>query len=370
MTTVLLTLGRLPKALDLARGFQAAGARVLVAEPMKRHLTGASNSVAASFVTRPPAQDHSGYIDDLLAIVAREKVDLVCPVSEESMHVGYLRGRLPPGVRLAAPPGEVLTGLHSKLGFVETAQRNGLPIPDSARADTPEAAAIAAAGRHVVKPILSCGGRDIRIRDAGPLEAPSPADLVQRFVGGTHLSSFTLARGGRNLVTAIYQGTLMSGTVAVRFAQVRNPAIEAWIAQFIAATGYEGFLSFDFILDGDRPLAIECNPRVTSGIHFVEPEPLARTLLDPDSLSPIPLRPEPERQQFYAVLTEVQSRFWRKGGGRAARDLFATPDVSWHPADPMPFLTMTYTAWPIIRAARETGLSFGEIATRDIDWNG
>ena len=34
----------------------------------------------------------------------------------------------------------------------------------------------------------------------------------------------------------------------------------------------------------------------------------------------------------------------------------------------MPFLTMTYTAWPIIQAARETGLSFGEIATRDIDW--
>ncbi len=162
----------------------------------------------------------------------------------------------------------------------------------------------------------------------------------------------------------------MSGTVAVRFAQVENPAVEAWIAQFVAATGYQGFLSFDFILDGDRPLAIECNPRVTSGIHFVEPEPLARALLDPDSLSPVPLRTMPERQQFYAVLTEVQSRFWRRGGGRAARDLFATQDVSWSAADPMPFLTMTWTAWPIIQAARQTGLSFGEIATRDIDWNG
>jgi hypothetical protein len=31
---------------------------------------------------------------------------------------------------------------------------------------------------------------------------------------------------------------------------------------------------------------------------------------------------------------------------------------------------MTWTAWPIIRAARETGLSFGEVATRDIDWTG
>jgi hypothetical protein len=248
--------------------------------------------------------------------------------------------------------------------------RHGLAIPDSARADTALGAAIARAGRHVVKPILSCGGRDIRIRDAGPLDTPSPADLVQRFVDGPHLSSFTLARGGRSLVTAVYRGTLMSGTVAIRFARVQNPAIDDWIARFITATGYEGFLSFDFILDGDQPLAIECNPRVTSGIHFVEPEPLARALLHPADMSPIPLRREAERQQFYAVLTEVQSRFWRRGGGKAARDLFATNDVSWSAADPLPFLTMTYTAWPIIQAARQTGLGFGEIATRDIDWNG
>jgi hypothetical protein len=193
---------------------------------------------------------------------------------------------------------------------------------------------------------------------------------VQCFVGGAHLSSFTLARRGRALVTAIYRGTLMSGSVAVRFERVENPAIDSWIAAFIEATDYQGFLSFDFILDGVQPLAIECNPRITSGIHFVELEPLARALLDPAAQAPIPLRAVAERQQFYAVLTEVQSRFWKAGGGKAARDLFATKDVSWSAADPMPFLTMTYTAWPIIRAARETGLSFGEIATRDIDWNG
>jgi hypothetical protein len=370
MTTVLLTLGRLPKALDLARGFHAAGCRVLVAEPMKRHLTGASTSVAASFTTRAPALDHAGYLDDLVAIVAREGVDLVVPVSEESMHVGFLHGRLPAGVRLAAPSGETLVALHSKLGFVETAMAHGLPIPPSARADTAQAAAIAAAGRHVVKPILSCGGRDIRIREAGSLPAPSPSDLVQRFVDGPHLSSFTLARRGRSLVTAIYQGTLMSGSVAVRFKQVENAAVEAWIDRFIEATGHEGFLSFDFILDGDQPLAIECNPRVTSGIHFVEPRPLADALLDPESLAAIPLRAIAERQQFYAVLTEIQSRFWKAGGGRAARDLFVTNDVSWSSRDPLPFLTMTWTAWPIISAARQTGLSFGEIATRDIDWTG
>jgi hypothetical protein len=372
MSTVLLTLGRLPKALDLARGFHSAGCRVLVAEPMARHLTGTSRSVAASFVTRAPADDHAGYLDDLLGIVAREQVELVVPVSEESMHVGFLHGRLPASTRLAAPAGETLVALHSKLGFAELARGHGLEVPESARADTAEGAALAAAGRHVVKPIFSCGGRDIRIREAGPLPPlDDPAgELVQRFVDGVHVSSFTLARGGRSLVTALYRGTLMAGTVAVRFARVEDAAVTRWIDRFVTATGYEGFLSFDFIVEAGRPLAIECNPRVTSGIHFVQAEPLARALLDPLSMAPVPLRREPELQQFYAALTEVQGRFWKRGGGRAARDLFGTPDVSWHARDPLPFLGMTWSAWPIIAAARKTGLSFAEVATRDIDWTG
>ena len=37
---LLLTLGRLPKALDVARGFADLGWRVVVAEPFKRHLAG------------------------------------------------------------------------------------------------------------------------------------------------------------------------------------------------------------------------------------------------------------------------------------------------------------------------------------------
>ena len=54
--TVLITLGRLPKALDLARGFKALGYRVIVAEPFRWHLTGVSNVIARRFtVTAPPS---------------------------------------------------------------------------------------------------------------------------------------------------------------------------------------------------------------------------------------------------------------------------------------------------------------------------
>jgi hypothetical protein len=36
--------------------------------------------------------------------------------------------------------------------------------------------------------------------------------------------------------------------------------------------------------------------------------------------------------------------------------------------DPLPFLTMTATSWPIIRMAMARGVPFGEVATLDVGW--
>ena len=60
--TVLLTLGRLPKALELARALHAAGCRVVVAEPFRRHLTGASRQVARSVQVTSPVIDREAYL--------------------------------------------------------------------------------------------------------------------------------------------------------------------------------------------------------------------------------------------------------------------------------------------------------------------
>ena len=61
--TVLLTLGRLPKALEVARALRGAGCRVIVAEPFRRHLTGASRAVARSVVVPSPVADREARND-------------------------------------------------------------------------------------------------------------------------------------------------------------------------------------------------------------------------------------------------------------------------------------------------------------------
>lgn len=372
--TVLLTLGRLPKALELARAFAAAGWRVLVAEPFPRHLCGVSRAVHASHVVTAPALDRERYLAELAALVERERVRLVVPVSEEAMHASFLAARLPAGVRCYSMPPERLLALHDKHSFVTVVRALDLAAPDTHALGDPRAAALASAGPYVVKPVYSCSGRGVRFCARGePLPAPgSEPAIVQRFVAGEVRTSFTIAHAGRVQATVVYRGVVMSGTVAVCFERVPSlPAVEQWVEAFVARAGWSGFVSFDFVVDAaGRAHAIECNPRATSGIHFVAPGDLVRAIVDPDDARPVRMKTVARLQQFFPCLTETQrSLFADRARFRAnLRHLLRTRDVSWDARDPWPLLTMPVTTWTIIRLALEQRKTFGEVATLDVGW--
>ena len=343
MTTVLLTLGRLPKALDLARGFSRAGSRVIVADPFGWTLTGASRHVAREFAVPPPSKGSAEYLAALAEIVAREHVDIVVPVSEETMHVAFLPDLLGGRARVFTMPPDRVLSLHNKAGFVRAATAMGLPVPDTCLLGAPEAEALASAHAVVVKPV---------------------------FIAGREHSSCTIAHEGRVVSTMIYRGTVMSGSVAIAFERVEAPAIERWIEIFVRASGWTGFISFDFIVDADDCVfGIECNPRTTSGLHFWRPEDVARAVLSPQTSPPVGVRRHSYLQQFYSCLTETQMAMFRGRGflHRLGR-LVGTRDVTWDWRDPWPFLSMTLTSWPIIRMAVSQGVSFGEAATHDVGW--
>ncbi|WP_198369340.1 ATP-grasp domain-containing protein [Roseomonas rosulenta] len=371
MRTVLLTLGRLPKALDLARAFHAAGWRVVVAEPFKRHLAGASNTVARSVQVTAPATDREAYLRDLLRVVEEDAVDLVVPVSEEVVHVAALHGRLPARTRLFAMPQDAVLAAHDKGSFAAQSAAWGLSVPRTHPLGSEQAAALAAEQDVVVKPLHACSGRGVRLIARGaalpPAEPDAPA-IVQARVLGIERSTCSLVHDGLVSGTVVYQGVMQSGSVSIAFERVQDPLIEAFVRDYAAATRWTGFLSFDFMLDGrGQPFAIECNPRTTSGLHFFEVEDLARAVIDP--AHPLRHRASPRLQQFYSCLTETQLSLFRGGGFLPKlRALVTTPDVTWSARDPMPFLTMTFTTWPIIRAAMAQRATFGEVATLDVGW--
>ena len=374
--TVLLTLGRLPKALEIARALSGAGCRVLVADPFRRHVCHPSRSVAKSFEIIAPATDPQAYMRALLDIIRDEQVDLVVPVSEEAMYVAALHDQLPPGVRLACPAQPELLALHDKLQFARTAHAMGLAAPETYAANDPAAMTLTAVHDYVVKPAHSCSGIGVHFVKAGtvqPSRSISSTGVVQMLIRGRHVSSFTMAHQGRELATVLYEGTVFSGSVAVCFQRVDDcPAARSWITSFIANSGYSGAISFDFIVDSKHcAWAIECNPRFTSGVHFVAPEGLARALLEPDNAPPMTLKKQNRFQQGYSTLTEAYAAFFRpKEFVRRFGQMVRARDVVWQSSDPLPFLLMTPNSWDILKPALLGQTSMGEAATRDIVWRG
>jgi hypothetical protein len=373
VTTVLLTLGRLPKALELARSLHAAGCRVIVAEPFHWHVCRLSRAVARSYRTVSPNRDLRRYQGELIDVIIREQVDLVVPISEEVVHVLPIEARLPDGVRIFSPPASTLVALHDKLSFARMASDFALEVPTTYALEDPRARELALAGQYVVKPAHGCSGIGMQIRARGtPLPAPGHhgRHVVQRFVNGDQVSTFSIAYQGVTRTTVIYRGKVYSRTVAVCFERVPELAcVTDWIERFVARAGISGFISFDFIIEGGRAQAIECNPRLTSGVHFLASDYLAAAVLAPDQTPPVSFRDQQLLQQFYTMLTRLCANLTRpRQFQRCLANLLRARDVVWTWRDPLPFLLMGPACSEILAAMLFEGRSFSEAVMRDIAW--
>ena len=127
--TALLTVGRFPKALTLARGLHRHGVRVLVADPLKRQLCSVSRSVSKNYQVAAPNTDVRAWERDILEIIDREQVTDLVPVSEEVCHVANLAPKLPAHVRYVGPSTPWIAQWHDKLAFVSHAIDRGVTAP-------------------------------------------------------------------------------------------------------------------------------------------------------------------------------------------------------------------------------------------------
>ncbi|MEO0996490.1 MAG: hypothetical protein AAFX58_03130, partial [Pseudomonadota bacterium] len=169
--------------------------------------------------------------------------------------------------------------------------------------------------------------------------------------------------------TVVYRPTVTAGSVAVCFERVdAADEVEAWIRRFVDATGYSGFAGFDFIVDARGDVhALECNPRVTSGIHFIETDALAAAVTNGD---PPPLKAVTELTEAYSCYTAVLAAVTRPAECRRRwRALRRATDVTWSRADPWPFLTMSANTLPLMLRALRQRRSVAEVALLDLAWH-
>lgn len=378
MTDVLLlTGGRAPATLDLARRLREGGAEVHLAESLAWTATSLSRAVTATHRVRPPRQDPDGFLEDLRRLCAELGVDLLLPTCEEVFWVA--RG---PDLPTLLESRERLRRVHDKQTFIAWAQELGLAVPETRRAA--DRASLEAAVAHlggpdqvVIKPIFSRFATSTVVRpDAGTLAAVMPSTTrpwaVQRYVGGPVACTWSVAHQGRLTVHTAYRARFTAGPgSAVHFATLDDDAVLDWVRAFAEGTRWTGQLAFDFVLTDDGPVAIECNPRLTSGVHLLRDGPaLLRALRDPDA--PLLTAPDHASAQISAGMwLYALPRSIRHGELREWwRATCTSREVSYQADDLRPLLLQPLSVGALLARAVRVGEGVLDATTWDIRWDG
>lgn len=369
--TVLLTGARAPATLDLARKFHRQGWRVLTAESLPVDVCDQSNAVARSFRVPPPRFAPQQFIQALHAISDREAVDLIVPTCEEVFTVAAGREHL---WGAFVEPLERLITLHSKARFIERAASYGLLVPETQVITSREAARAALGAEVVLKPEFSRFATQTIVRPHHPhdlLSVDARSDrrwVVQQFISGQALCTYSIAHGGRLTAHGTYPVTYTAGNgAAISFSATAHHRAQEWTAQFVAAANFTGQIALDFIETPSGALyAIECNPRATSGVHLFDDD-LVTAIHDPDAALIVP----PDDR-----LTSIQAAMWVYGWRGAAsladwwRTIWRSDDVIAVPGDRAPVWSQVRTLAHLMGVAARERISLLAASTHDIEWNG
>ena len=381
---VLLTGGRAPVTLDLARKFNSYGMTVYVAESLPNHLCKYSRAVEESFELPAPKLFPDRYIEELKAVIVRKKIDLVIPTCEEVFYIARYKDNLTlarPEVTVFVDSFEKLKMLHDKSAFIEYIGHLGKDIPRTWLLKSPEDVTnfytrTQFSQRIIIKPVFSRfatkvfeleDGKNIPQLDVS-IEHPW---VVQEFITGKQYCSYSICHSGTVCVHTTYAAKFTAGKGAcICFNHINHPGIYQWVQEVVAKLQFTGQIAFDFIETPEGMLyPLECNPRATSGIHLLNPQELAEAMTVPTSA----LQPSELRSNMIALAMLLYGLSQCKEFASLQRWLkifWHSKDVIFSLDDPVPFFQQFVMMKTLYTICCTGGTSMLEATTCDIEWNG
>ncbi len=365
--TVLLTGGKMTKALQLARSFHTAGHRVILAETQKYWLTGHRFSRSVDRFYTVPSPTSGEYAEALLAIAKSENVDVYVPVCSPvaSYYDSLAKSVLAGCCEVFHFDADVTVMLDDKFAFAEQARAIGLSVPKSFKITDPQQVIDFDFSNETRPYILKSIPYDsVRRLDLTKLPCATPEEtaafvkslpigeekpwIMQEFIIGQEYCTHSTVREGELRLHCCCE----SSAFQVNYANVDKPEILQWVSQFVQALGLTGQASFDFIQADDGAVyAIECNPRTHSAITMFYNHPgVADAYLGCEPLTE-PLQPLPSSKPTYWLYHEV----WRLNEVRSLADLSRWWQTLQHGKDaifalddPLPFLMVHHWQIPLL----------------------
>ena len=376
---ILLTGGRAPAALELARAFHKAGHTVFMAESLRGHLSQPSNAIKANFIVPAPRQEKEAFLAALKKIVTENKIDLLIPTCEEVFTIAMGREQLP--CTVFVEPIKKLKTIHNKWTFVINAIEHGLSAPETMLINTMDDMfhAYAQWKELVLKPVYSrFAARTLilpPLKQAASMLTfnANSSWIAQGFIKGQEICTYSIVHNGHITAHSAYPSTFTAGQGAtIAFQHIDHPAIYDWVNRFVKKNQFTGQIAFDFIETADGQIyALECNPRATSGVHLLASHPqFIEAFLNPQLNCITPDNDHSYMLSTAMLLYGLPAAFKKNKFVNWIKIFFTSSDVILDFKDPMPFILQFRSILTYLSLARKEKITPLEASTFDVEWNG
>ena len=250
-----------------------------------------------------PRGDDPAYLDALLDICWKEKIDVLLPImSVELNALAENKHRFEAvGTKVSVSDLEALKTANNKRLLLDFIRKNELPCADYAVAHSIDEVkeAVYRLGypekRVCVKATDGSGSRGFRILDESVSrfnlflhEKPSsgvirlqelisvleeaeklPELLIMEYLPGAEYSVDLLADKGNSLVTCCRKSLRMENSIMLEAEIIDNAAVKDLCEKVTKGLRLDGNIGFDVRERADgTPVIMECNPRITAGVPF------------------------------------------------------------------------------------------------------
>lgn len=349
---ILFTGARAPVTLELVRNFKMCEWEVYAADSIKPALAQFSKHLKKFFILSAPRFNENDFITDLIKIINENSIDILFPTCEEifwiSKNIDKIRNNCT--VKIICDDIKKLSLLHNKYRFIQFAQAQNLPVPETHILRAEENFN----QKSVIKPVFSRFGSEVFIADNHTQVRYSKYNnkpyILQEYINGESVCSYGFAQDGTIKFNICYKSPFKAKTCTA-FQPFSNAQINSAVRAIVEKLNFSGNISFDFIQKGQKFYLIECNPRITSGIHTLYNNSFEELFFGtPNNLIA-------EKVQLLAPT--VMNHF----------KLLPYPDVIWNKKDLKPFLNQIRCLAVFASNAIKHRISLTKAMTYDIEWN-
>jgi hypothetical protein len=276
---------------------------------MHYHVCKFSIDVKHSYRVPVPREDGDGFISAVKQVIHSAKIDFVIPIHEEIFYLARaaesdhnLRSKL------FAPPFKTLIQMHSKWQFSRFLESIGMDAPDSRLCKRyKDVQDLDPRKEWALKPVFGRASLNVfhlrpgkplpQLKDDGLNVGDDNHYVAQEWLYGQRYCSYAVLQNGCVAAFALYpvkdtidgthwssdshvvliQTDRFTGSSCVYFQAVEHPRIHALVDKIAQALpDISCQIAFDFIETPGPPsrlVAIECNPRATSGIYLFSGTP-------------------------------------------------------------------------------------------------